>query len=147
MALLNSSVPTDQSATSTPSSPNSTSGTAPRVRPGQHRQWLTLAVHFPSRLQHRGGRAFWRQGRWEGPIYSTRKRTFFLCNVNVVLLFIYYYYLCLQHPVFLVVSHPSTYQAWPCLASEIRHRACSGWHGHRPWTVAPLGHEPRIFCM
>ena len=76
MALLNSSVPTDQSATSTPSSPNSTSGTAPRVRPGQHRQWLTLAVHFPSRLQHRGGRAFWRQGRWEGPINSTRKLTF-----------------------------------------------------------------------
>lgn len=31
-----------------------------------------------------------------------------------------------------VFSHPSTYQAWPCLALEIlRQRAHSGWYGYR----------------
>ena len=31
------------------------------------------------------------------------------------------------------LSHPSTNQAWPCLASKIRRdRACSGWYGRRP---------------
>ena len=33
------------------------------------------------------------------------------------------------------VSHPSTDQARPCLASEIRRdRACSGWYGRKRWT-------------
>ena len=31
------------------------------------------------------------------------------------------------------ISHPSTNQAPPCLASEVRwDRACSGWYGRRP---------------
>ena len=40
------------------------------------------------------------------------------------------------------VSHPSTNQARPCLASEIgRDRACSGWYGRKQghrWPVRPI---------
>ena len=27
--------------------------------------------------------------------------------------------------------HPSTNQAWPCFASEMRHQVCIVWYGHR----------------
>lgn len=42
------------------------------------------------------------------------------------------------------VSHPSTNQARPCLASEIRRdRARSGWYGRRHRDLAPAPQEPR----
>ena len=45
-------------------------------------------------------------------------------------------------------SHPSTNQAWPCLASEIRRdRARSGWYGRRlvgqTWVVCPTNEGVR----
>ena len=56
------------------------------------------------------------------------------------------------------VSHPSTNQARPCLASEIgRDRACSGWYGskppvepvkallHCPWLT--LSNKPMVFLL
>ena len=39
------------------------------------------------------------------------------------------------------VSHPSTNQARPCLASEIRRdRACSGWYGRKRWNRLQKAH-------
>ena len=47
----------------------------------------------------------------------------------------YYYYF---HETIRVFSHPSTNQARPCLASEIRRdRARSGWYGRRLKPTAP----------
>lgn len=61
--------------------------------------------------------------------------------------FIYIFFSCLQHRVFLGGLPSSTNQAWSCLASEIsQDQACSGWHRRRREITLKITFLPDKLC-